>query len=52
MLAHHPPFETRRELWYRLVDSDCLDLLAQGDEEAAVERVRQITGIDLMQVVS
>lgn len=47
MLARHPPFERRRELWYRLVDSDVLDLLARGDEGAAVERIEEITGIDL-----
>ena len=47
MLERHPPFERRRELWYRLVDSDVLDLLARGDEAAAVERIEAITGIDL-----
>lgn len=43
----HPDFATRRDLWYRLVDSDVLDLLARGREEAAVERVREITGVNL-----
>lgn len=43
----HPDFATRRALWYRLVDSDVLDLLARGREAAAVERVREMTGVDL-----
>ena len=44
-LAHHiPDFETRRSLWYDLVDSDLLDLLARGDEPAATERISQVVG--------
>jgi len=41
-----PDFATRRELWYRLVDSDVLDLLRQGDEPAAVGRFRTILGVE------
>ena len=45
-LAHrHPDFATRRELWYRLVDSDVLDLLRQGDETAALGRFEEILGV-------
>ena len=40
-----PDFATRRELGYRLVDSDVLDLLRQGDEPAAVGRFRAILGV-------
>ena len=44
-LAHHiPDFETRKLLWYNLVDSDTLDLLARGDESAAVARISQVVG--------
>lgn len=44
-LAHHiPDFETRKALWYELVDSDILDVLAQGDESAAVEIISQVVG--------
>lgn len=44
-LAHHiPDFETRKSLWYELVDSDALDLLALGDEAAAVERISEVVG--------
>lgn len=52
MAERHPPFETRRELWYRLVDSDVLDLLARGNEAAAVERIEEVTGIDLRSEVA
>jgi len=41
-----PDFATRRELWYRLVDSDVLDLLRTGDEAAAVGRFRDILGVE------
>lgn len=40
-----PGFEERRRIWYRLVDSDVLDLLAAGDERAAAERIEHITGL-------
>lgn len=40
-----PDFATRRELWYRLVDSDVLALLRRGDDEAAVARFREILDV-------
>jgi precorrin-2 dehydrogenase / sirohydrochlorin ferrochelatase len=44
-LAHHiPDFETRKSLWYELVDSDILDLLARGDEVAAMQRISEVVG--------
>lgn len=39
-----PDFETRKALWYELVDSEALNLLAQGDEPAAVEVISQVVG--------
>jgi len=45
LLASRPDFGERRELWYRLVDSDVLDLLRQGDEEAARLRFSEILGV-------
>ena len=46
-LAHHiPDFETRKALWYELVDSEILDVLARGDEDAAREMISQIVGFD------
>ena len=44
-LAHHvPDFETRKGLWYQIVDSQALDLLAEGDEAAAMEVISQLVG--------
>ncbi len=42
-----PDFTTRRELWYRLVDSDVLDLLRKGEETAAAGRFRDILGVEV-----
>jgi len=38
----HASFESRRELWYRLVDSDILDHLRAGRRDLAEERIEQI----------
>jgi precorrin-2 dehydrogenase len=40
-----PDFAIRRDLWYRLVDSDVLHLLRSGHETAAAERFREILGV-------
>ncbi len=40
-----PDFETRRALWYRLVDSDVLHLLRRGHESAALARIEEIFGV-------
>lgn len=45
LLAAKPGFGERRELWYRLVDSDVLDLLRRGDEDAARLRFAEILGV-------
>jgi siroheme synthase-like protein len=44
LAQHVPDFETRKALWYDLVDSDALDLLAQGDESAALEVISEVIG--------
>ena len=45
-----PEFGERRRIWYRLVDSDVLDLLAAGDEPAAAARIAEITGVPAQEV--
>jgi precorrin-2 dehydrogenase/sirohydrochlorin ferrochelatase len=40
-----PDLALRRELWYRLVDSDVLDLLRRGEERAALRRFTEILGV-------
>ncbi len=44
LAQHVPDFATRKALWYRLVDSDVLDLLAQDDETAALEKISEVVG--------
>ena len=39
-----PDFETRKALWYELVDSEIIEALAGGDERAAREIVSRIVG--------
>ncbi len=49
LAARHPDAagaERRRELWYRLVDSDVLDLLRRGDEATARRRFAEILGVE------
>jgi siroheme synthase-like protein len=46
-LAHHvPDFETRKALWYELVDSEILDVLASGDEAQARDIISRVVGFD------
>jgi siroheme synthase-like protein len=40
-----PDFETRKALWYRLIDSDVIHLLRRGNEPAALARIEEIFGI-------
>ena len=44
LARHIPDFGTRKKLWYELVDSDVLELLSQGNETAAIERISQTVG--------
>lgn len=41
-----PDFETRKALWYELVDSEILDVLAEGDEAAAREIISRVVGFE------
>ncbi|HYN21909.1 MAG TPA: bifunctional precorrin-2 dehydrogenase/sirohydrochlorin ferrochelatase [Thermoanaerobaculia bacterium] len=45
LAAQRPDFAERRELWYRLVDSDVLDLLREGEDAAARDRFAEILGV-------
>jgi siroheme synthase-like protein len=40
-----PDLASRRDLWYRLIDSDILQLLQRGEEEAAIARFEEILGV-------
>jgi precorrin-2 dehydrogenase/sirohydrochlorin ferrochelatase len=41
---HIPDFETRKALWYELVDSGILDVLARGDTPAAIDMISEVVG--------
>jgi precorrin-2 dehydrogenase / sirohydrochlorin ferrochelatase len=41
-----PDFETRKALWYQLVDSEILEVLANGDEAAAKEIISRVVGFE------
>ena len=46
LAQHVPDFETRKALWYELVDSEILGFLARGDESSAREMISQVVGFD------
>ena len=46
LARHVPDFETRKALWYELVDSEILDMLARGDESSAREIISKVVGFD------
>lgn len=48
MGRHYDDFETRRNLWYQLIDSDALDLFRQNRTEEGIERIREILGPDVV----
>jgi precorrin-2 dehydrogenase/sirohydrochlorin ferrochelatase len=46
LARHIPNFETRKALWYELVDSNILEFLAAGDEFSAREIISQVVGFE------
>lgn len=47
MSERFPTFQDRRDRWYRIVDSDVLEILREKGVEAARERIAMLTGIEL-----
>jgi precorrin-2 dehydrogenase/sirohydrochlorin ferrochelatase len=45
LAERYPEFETRKALWYQLVDSNVLELLRVGDETGARRRIAEIMGV-------
>ena len=43
---HIPDFETRKALWYKLVDSNVLELLSQGNEAGAIKAISDTVGFE------
>src|SRR5919108_3323766 len=50
LAQHIPDFETRKALWYELVDSGILDVLARGDEATAREIISRVVGFEFAPV--
>jgi precorrin-2 dehydrogenase len=46
LAQHIPDFETRKALWYQLVDSEILNALAVGNISSAREIISRIVGFD------
>ena len=46
LARHIPDFEARKALWYELVDSEILEVLANGDETSAREIISRVVGFD------
>lgn len=48
MARHYQEFETRRKLWYELIDSEVLSLFRRDEREAAYRRTADIIGEQLV----
>lgn len=46
LARHVPDFETRKALWYEIIDSEILDVLARGEEAGAREIISRVVGFD------
>lgn len=48
MAALHSDFETRKRLWYEIVDSDILDLFRNGEADTAYKKAADIAGKEVV----
>lgn len=48
MSTHHPDFETRKEIWYKLIDSDVIDYFRADELLKAYERTAEIVGREVV----
>ncbi|MEX0646284.1 MAG: bifunctional precorrin-2 dehydrogenase/sirohydrochlorin ferrochelatase [Balneolaceae bacterium] len=51
MSRHYPDFEQRKNLWYRLIDSEALDLFRKGKKDDAYELIGEILGREVLEEV-
>lgn len=49
MAKHYDTFEERKRRWYNLVDSDVIDLIKMGDEDAAFKKAAHFVGRQVME---
>lgn len=48
MAEYHQKFETRRNLWYEIIDSEVLSLFRQGRKEEAYAKTAEIAGKEVV----
>lgn len=48
MSRHHSQFETRKKLWYEIIDSEVLSLFRKGSTEEAYARTADIAGEEVV----
>jgi precorrin-2 dehydrogenase / sirohydrochlorin ferrochelatase len=51
LAKHIPDFETRKALWYQILDAGVLDLLAQGHESEAVDLISNTIGFPFLPTI-
>jgi siroheme synthase-like protein len=51
LAKHIPDFETRKALWYQMLDAGVLDLLSQGDESGAMDLISNTVGFQFQPTV-
>lgn len=51
MSRHYPDFEQRKNLWYRLIDSEALDLFRKEKTDDAFELIGEILGREVLEEV-
>ena len=48
MAKAYPSFQERKQLWYKLVDSDILELMRSNEKELAYEKAAEIVGPEVV----
>ena len=51
LAKHIPDFETRKALWYQILDAGVLELLSQGNESEAIDLISSTVGFPFQPVV-
>jgi len=52
LAKHIPDFETRKALWYQILDAGVLDLLSQGNESEAMDLISNTVGFPFQPAIN
>ncbi len=52
MAEQYPDFDRRRDLWYDVVDSNALELIGRDRPAAALDRIREIVGDEVVDCIT